>query len=257
LLRKAYFHGYLPTEQALWLSFTQFKDGFKMKNNKFPIGLSLFFLLFFQVACQQNRDKTTAKTSDSTAKSVETKKNILFFGNSLTAGYGLDDASTAGFVGLTQQKIDSLNLPFRCVNAGLSGETTAGGNSRIEWVIEQQPVDIFILELGGNDALRGLKAEDSERNLQGILDKVKAKYPSVKIILSGMEAPRSMGNAYTSAFHNIYPTLAKKNAVALIPFVLEGVGGIAELNQKDGIHPTPAGNKIIVETIWKVLKPLL
>jgi acyl-CoA thioesterase I len=229
-----------------------------MTTNKFSLAISFFIASFLTFACQQNSEKATAKkTETATSTTAAAKKNILFFGNSLTAGYGLDDASTAGFVGLTQQKIDSLNLPYRCVNAGLSGETTAGGNSRIDWVIEQQPVDIFILELGGNDALRGLKTEDSERNLQGILDKVKAKYPSAKIILSGMEAPRSMGNAYTSAFHNIYPNLAKKNAIALIPFVLEGVGGIAELNQKDGIHPTAEGNKIIVESIWKVLKPLL
>jgi acyl-CoA thioesterase I len=216
------------------------------------------FMLLFTISCNQNAEKTAAKSTESAAPTTTaTKKNILFFGNSLTAGYGLDDASTAGFVGLTQQKIDAENLSYRCVNSGLSGETTAGGNSRIDWVIEQQPVDIFILELGGNDALRGLKASDSERNLQSILDKVKTKYPSVKIILSGMEAPRSMGTTYTTAFHNIYPNLAKKNNIALIPFVLEGVGGIAELNQKDGIHPTAEGNKIIVETIWKVLKPML
>jgi acyl-CoA thioesterase I len=216
------------------------------------------FMLLFTVSCNQNSEKSTAKPTEAAAATTAiAKKNILFFGNSLTAGYGLDDASTAGFVGLTQQKVDAENLPYRCVNAGLSGETTAGGNSRIDWVIEQQPVDIFILELGGNDALRGLKANDSERNLQSILDKVKTKYPSVKIILSGMEAPRSMGTTYTTAFHSIYPNLAKKNTLALIPFVLEGVGGIAELNQKDGIHPTAEGNKIIVETIWKVLKPML
>jgi acyl-CoA thioesterase I len=209
------------------------------------------FTLFFTIGCQQNSEKAAAKTTETAAKTTTTaKKNILFFGNSLTAGYGLDDASTAGFVGLTQQKIDSLNLSYRCINAGLSGETTAGGNSRIEWVIEQQPVDVFVLELGG-------KAEESEKNLQGSLDKVRAKYPSVKIVLSGMEAPRNMGKVYTTAFHNVYPTLAKRNNIALIPFVLEGVGGIAELNQKDGIHPTPEGNKIIVETIWKTLSPLL
>ena len=206
--------------------------------------------LLLAISCQQNGDKAPVKTTETTAKTTESgsktaKKSILFFGNSLTAGYGLDDASTAGFVGLTQQKMDSLNLPYRCVNAGLSGETTAGGNSRVEWVIEQQPVDIFILELGGNDALRGLKAEESEKNLQSILDKVRAKYPSVKIILSGMEAPRNMGKVYTTAFHNVYPTLAKRNNIALIPFVLEGVGGIAALNQKDGIHPTAEGNKLL------------
>ena len=229
-----------------------------MTINRIRLTTIALFAMLFSISCQQNAEKTTAKTAETTTQTTATtKKNILFFGNSLTAGYGLDDASTAGFVGLTQQRLDSLKLPYRCINAGLSGETTAGGNSRIEWVIEQQPVDIFILELGGNDALRGLKAEESEKNLQGIIDKVKAKYPSVKIVLSGMEAPRNMGKAYTTAFHNVYPTVAKRNNVALIPFVLEGVGGIAELNQKDGIHPTAEGNKIIVETIWTTLKPIL
>ena len=229
-----------------------------MTINRIRLTRIALFTMLFSISCQQNAEKTTAQTAETATQTTATaKKNILFFGNSLTAGYGLDDASTAGFVGLTQQRLDSLKLPYRCINAGLSGETTAGGNSRIEWVIEQQPVDIFILELGGNDALRGLKAEESEKNLQAIIDKVKVKYPSVKIVLSGMEAPRNMGKAYTTAFHNVYPTVAKRNNVALVPFVLEGVGGIAELNQKDGIHPTPEGNKIIVETIWKTLKPIL
>jgi acyl-CoA thioesterase I len=230
----------------------------KMMMYRIRLTASIFCALFSTIACQQNSEKTTAKTTETTTTTTTaTKKNILFFGNSLTAGYGLDDASTAGFVGLTQQTIDSLGLAYRCINAGLSGETTAGGNSRIDWVIEQQPVDIFILELGGNDALRGLKAADSERNLQGIITKVRSKYPSVKIILSGMEAPFSMGKDYTTAFHEIYPKLAKTNKIDLIPFVLEGVGGVAALNQKDGIHPTADGNKIIAATIWTVLKPLL
>lgn len=184
------------------------------------------------------------------------KKNILFFGNSLTAAYGLDDISQ-GFVGLIQSRIDSLNLPYTCINGGLSGETTAGGNGRVDFVISQQPVDIFILELGGNDALRGINPESSIKNLQSIVDKVKIKYPSVKIILAGMEAPRNMGAKYIADFHNIYPSLAKKNNLPLIPFILEGVGGIAELNQKDGIHPTEKGNLIIRETIWQSLQAQL
>ncbi len=214
------------------------------------------FLLF--LACQQNADKpqTTQNAVETAPQSNTAKKNILFFGNSLTAAYGLENVSD-GFVGLTQARIDSLGLPYRCINAGLSGETTSGGNERVEWVIGQQPVDIFVLELGGNDALRGQKTEQSIKNLQSIMDKVKAKYPSVQIVLAGMEAPRSMGKTYTEAFHNMYPDLATKNKLPLIPFILEGVGGVAELNQKDGIHPTEAGNKIIVETIWKTLKTLL
>ena len=139
----------------------------------------------------------------------------------------------------------------------MSGETTAGGSQRVDWVISQQPVDIFVLELGGNDALRGLKPEESIKNLQTIIDKVKAKYPSVKIVLAGMEAPRNMGKDYTTAFHQIYPKLASQNKIPLIPFILEGVGGVAELNQKDGIHPSAEGNLIIVETIWQTLKSIL
>lgn len=206
--------------------------------------------------CKDNSEKPATKPTETPVVKTQIRKNIVFFGNSLTAGYGLDDVSK-GFVGLIQERIDSLGLPYRCINAGLSGETTAGGKGRIDWVIEQQPVDIFILELGGNDALRGIQPADSVENLQNIIAKVKAKNPSAIIILAGMEAPRNMGSSYTKAFHDMYPTLAKKNNIPLIPFILEGVGGIAELNQKDGIHPTEAGNKIIAETIWQTLKPVL
>ncbi len=220
--------------------------------------IQILFLLasILLMQCKQNSENTAAKATETPIAKTETRKNIIFFGNSLTAAYGLEDLSK-GFVGLIQQRIDSLGLPYRCINAGLSGETTAGGKGRVDWVIDQQPFDIFILELGGNDALRGIQPDDGIKNLQSIIDKVKAKNPSVKIILAGMEAPRNMGNTYLKAFHEMYPTLAKKNNTLLIPFVLEGVGGVAELNQKDGIHPTEAGNKIIAETIWGVLKPIL
>lgn len=220
------------------------------------ITVLLFSLCVLLSQCREKAEKTATAIQNSSTTTTETRKNIIFFGNSLTAGYGLDDLSK-GFVQLIQARIDSLGLPYRCINAGLSGETTAGGKERVEWVIGQQPVDIFILELGGNDALRGIQPQDGSQNLQAIIDKVKAKNPSVKIILAGMEAPRNMGTSYTKAFREMYPTLAKKNNTALIPFVLEGVGGVAELNQKDGIHPTEAGNAIIAETIWKTLKPVL
>lgn len=217
------------------------------------IGLTLLF-----THCK-NETKEAAKTTTTASAPTTTtnKKNIVFFGNSLTAGYGLDNPTKDGFVGLIEARLDSLKLPYTCINAGESGRTTAGGESAIDWVIEQQPVDVFILELGGNDALRGVKPEESIKNLQSIIDKVKAKNPSVKIVLAGMEAPRNMGSSYINAFHNIYPTLAKKNNSTLIPFLLENVGGIADLNQKDGIHPTEAGNKIIAETIWNTLKTAL
>ncbi len=218
----------------------------------------MLILLFTQ--CKNETKPTTNATpekQEQTASTTVSKKNIVFFGNSLIAGYGLDNPTKDGFVGLIAARLDSLQLPYTCVNAGESGRTTSGGLSSVDWIIEQQPIDIFILELGGNDALRGIQPEESTKNLQSIIDKVKVKNPSVKIILAGMEAPRNMGNTYIKAFHDMYITLAKKNNIPLIPFILEGVGGIAELNQKDGIHPTEAGNKIVVENIWKTLKPVL
>ena len=182
------------------------------------------------------------------------KKNIVFFGNSLTAAYQLSPEQ--GFTALIQQKIDSLNLPYLCVNAGLSGETTADGVNRIDWVL-QQPVDVFVLELGGNDALRGLPVTESKKNLQAMLDKVKAKYPDCKLVVAGMLAPPNLGASYTDAFRTMYPYLAKKNGAVLIPFLLEDVGGIPELNLPDGIHPNVEGQKVVAENVWKVLKNIL
>lgn len=186
---------------------------------------------------------------------ADTRKTILFFGDSLTAGYGLEDPNLA-FPGLIQKKIDSENLPYRVINAGLSGETTAGGLRRLDWVL-RQPVDIFVLELGGNDGLRGLSPKDAQANLQAIIDKVRAKYPQTKIILAGMLMPPSLGADYTRAFAAIYPTLAEKNHLTLIPFVLEGVGGVRGLNQPDLIHPNQKGHAIVANTIWSTLRPVL
>jgi acyl-CoA thioesterase-1 len=191
----------------------------------------------------------SAKPADSSQSSR--KKTILFFGNSLTAGYGLDDVSQA-FPALIQQKIDSLNLPYKCVNAGNSGETSAGGVGRIDWLLKQK-VDVFVLELGGNDGLRGISVKEMTKNLQTIVDKVKAKYPDCKLVMLGMQAPPNMGADYTNGFKAAFPALAAKNNMALVPFLLEGVGGIASLNQADGIHPTAEGDKIVAENIWKVL----
>jgi len=227
--------------------------------------LSFFAGLLMICACE-SASSNSAKTKDSTAPAKELtpqpaestktkKKNILFFGNSLTAAYGLDPSE--GFAGLIDQRLDSLGLSYRAINAGLSGETTAGGLSRIDWIIDQQAIDIFILELGGNDGLRGLDPVDSKKNLQGIIDKVRSRFPEVKIVLAGMEAPPNMGEQYTRQFRSMYPELAKENKTALIPFLLEDVGGIPELNQRDGIHPTAKGHRIVAENIWEVLAPLL
>ena len=183
-------------------------------------------------------------------------KTILFFGDSLTAGYGLDDAATQAFPGLVQQKITAAGLPYRVVNAGLSGETTAGGLRRIDWVL-RTPVDVFVLELGGNDGLRGLAPSVAAKNLQGILDKVRAKNPSSKLVVAGMQMPANLGAAYTREFSALFPSLAEANRATLIPFLLDGVGGVPELNQPDGVHPNVAGHRLVADVVWKTLAPLL
>lgn len=197
-----------------------------------------------------------AGSADTAVKApVAKKKIIVFFGNSLTAGYGLDDPSQ-GFAGLIQKRIDSLGLNYKVVNAGVSGETTSGGNSRIDWLLKQ-PIDVFVLELGGNDGLRGIPVSETRKNLQEILDKVKAKYPDAKRVLAGMQIPPNMGQKYATEFKDVYSDLAKKNDVTLIPFLLEGVGGESKLNQADGIHPTAEGHKILAENVWIRIKDLL
>jgi acyl-CoA thioesterase-1 len=181
-------------------------------------------------------------------------KTLLFFGDSLTAGYGLDPDEA--FPALVQQKLDASGLAWRVVNAGLSGETTAGGLRRLDWIL-RQPVDIFVIELGGNDGLRGIDPETSRSNLESMIRRIRERYPAIKIVLSGMQMPTNMGPAYTSQFAAMYPALAQRTAVTLIPFLLEGVGGVPELNLPDGIHPTAEGHKIVAETVWRALKPLL
>ncbi len=185
----------------------------------------------------------------------EEKNNIIFFGNSLTAGYGVEPSEA--FSGLIQKRIDSLDLNYNVINAGVSGETTASGLSRVDWVVKRQPVDIFVLELGGNDGLRGIDPEETERNLKQIIDKVRNIHPEVKIILAGMMVPPNMGSDYANEFQKIYPAIEKEKDVELIPFLLEDVGGVAELNLPDGIHPTPEGHIIVAETVWEYLKPFL
>jgi acyl-CoA thioesterase-1 len=157
---------------------------------------------------------------------------------------------------MIQNKIDSLGLPYQVVNAGVSGETSSGGKTRIDWIL-QQPVDIFVLELGANDGLRGIPLSETKKNLQEIIDKVKAKYPDAKLVFAGMQIPPSMGQTYTTEFKNIYTELAEKNSMTLIPFLLEGVGGEPELNQQDGIHPNKEGSRLVAENVWQKLEKLL
>lgn len=182
------------------------------------------------------------------------KKKIVFFGDSLTAGYGL--TMQDAFPHIIQQRIDSLGLPYQVVNAGLSGETTAGGINRIDWILKSKP-DIFILELGANDGLRGLSPDETKKNLRGMIDKVKASNPDVVVLLAGMQMFPNMGQEYTEQFKEAFPLVAKEKEVKLIPFILEGVGGDESLNQADGIHPNIEGHKIVAETVWSYLKPYL
>ena len=209
-------------------------------------------------ACQSNSTSSSTPTSDPSApppSTSPTKSIILFFGNSLTAGYGVE--LEEAFPNLIQKRLDSLQFPYQVVNAGLSGETSAGGNSRIDWILEQQAIDIFFLELGANDGLRGLKTEETLAQLREIMQKVRAKNPKVKIVLAGMEAPPNMGDAYTAAFRKVFKTLHEEEGVVLMPFFLEGVAGDPALNVADGIHPNPAGHRIVAEGVWSILQPLL
>jgi len=179
---------------------------------------------------------------------------ILFLGNSLTAGYGLTPEEA--FPALIQQKLDSAGYRYRVVNAGVSGETSAGGVRRIDWLL-RQPIAILVLELGANDALRGHDLTNTRANLQTIIDRTRARYPEAKIVIAGMQAPPNLGPRYTEEFRQLFVDLARSNDAALIPFLLEGVGGVPELNQEDGIHPTAAGHRIIAENVWRVLEGVI
>ncbi|WP_243699178.1 arylesterase [Flavobacterium hiemivividum] len=230
-------------------------------NLKIFIKFSRFLVLILLVACKSdnankggNAETTSTAAATEQAKTTSSKK-IVVFGDSLTAGYGLDDVNDA-FPGIIQDKIDALQLDYTVVNSGVSGETTSGGINRIDWVLNEEP-SIFILELGANDGLRGVPLQQTKENLQGIIDAVKKRYPSTKIILAGMQLPPNMGQTYTTEFKNLFPSLAKKNDLYLIPFLLDNVGGIAALNQSDGIHPTKEGHEILATNVWNVLKPIL
>ncbi|MGV3508781.1 MAG: arylesterase [Sphingobacteriaceae bacterium] len=214
---------------------------------------SIFLLILFIMTACSNENKQGNNNGDKNGDAEsQPKKTILFFGNSLTAGYGLENPEEA-FPAVIQQKIDSLNLPYKVVNAGLSGETTAGGVNRINWLLKQ-PIDIFVLELGANDGLRGIPVTETKKNLQAILDTVKARYPDAKRILLGMEVPPNMGDKYVSDFRVIFREVAEKNNIPFVPFMLEGVAGNVKLNLRDGIHPTGEGYRIVAENVWEVLR---
>lgn len=218
-----------------------------------------FILILLIMSCgdeasRKEKQEQEAK-KDEVNKVKSATKTILFFGDSLTAGFGLEDNNDA-YPTVIQTIIDSLSLNYVVVNSGVSGETTAGGLGRINWVLNQK-VDLFVLELGANDGLRGISLTETRENLQAIIDRVRTKYPEISIVIAGMQLPPNLGQDYTKEFKSIFEELAKKNDLEIIPFLLKDVAGIPELNQEDGIHPNVEGQKIVANNVWVVLEPLL
>jgi acyl-CoA thioesterase-1 len=225
---------------------------------------SVLVLLLFMLcclSCEADKSKTNkpnmeekelAKKEEEKTKSD--KKVVLFYGDSLTAGYGLEDDQS--FPSHIEDKIDSLALNYTVVNAGLSGETTSGGLQRLDWVMKQK-VDIFFLELGANDMLRGLPLEETRKNLSEIITKVKAKNANIKIALCEMIAAPNMGDEYVKAFNQIFKDLAKEHNITFVPFFLDGVAGHPDLLLRDGKHPNAKGQVIAADNIWKILEGML
>lgn len=183
------------------------------------------------------------------------KMRIVILGDSITAGYGLDPQEA--YPAVLQQKIDAATLPYTVSNAGVSGDTTAGGLRRITWALGKEGADVLVIALGGNDGLRGIAPEQTEKNLQGIADKARQKNPEMKIVIAAMQMPDNMGAEFTSKFREVFPKVATEKKAGLVPFLLEGVGGVDELNQADRIHPTAEGQKKVADNVWKVLEPVL
>jgi len=187
-------------------------------------------------------------------RSAAESPTIVFLGTSLTAGLGLDPDSA--YPAVLQRKLDSAGLQYGVVNAGVSGESSAGALRRIDWILRQQPA-ILVIETGANDALRGQEPDSIRANIQAMIDRTRAQTQGARIILAGMEAMPNLGARYGRRFRDIFPALARANHVDLIPFLLEGVGGIDSLNQQDGIHPNEAGARVVADNVWKVLLPLV
>ncbi|MGI9530904.1 arylesterase [Lutimonas sp.] len=218
--------------------------------------LSLLILLMSCAGGSAKEEKVPLESTPvkKVSESKSSTKTILFFGNSLTAGMGLEVEEA--FPALIQQKLDSANLSFNVINAGLSGETTASGENRLSWLLKQK-IDVFVLELGANDGLRGIPLDETKKNLQKMIIEVKEHNSEVIIVLAGMQIPPNMGVDYVRDFKNIFPDLATENSIELIPFLLQDVAGDSNLNQPDGIHPTAEGQRIVAENVWQVLQKVL
>ena len=197
---------------------------------------------------------SAAETASNASGTLPADKSLVVLGDSLSAGFGVD--LSEAWPARIQEKIREAGLPWKLVNAGLSGDTSAGGLRRLDWIL-RRPVDALLLELGSNDGLRGLPLEATRTNLQTVIERTRAKYPKVRIVLAGMKMPENLGEAYTRQFESLYRDLAATNKVALIPFLLDGVGGRAELNLPDQIHPNVEGHRRVATNVWKVLQPVL
>jgi acyl-CoA thioesterase I len=184
----------------------------------------------------------------------DTKKRIVILGDSITAGYGLDPSEA--YPALLQEKIDTADLPYTVANAGVSGDTTAGGLRRVAWAMGKG-ADILIIALGGNDGLRGISPQETKKNLLGIIEKARAKNSEIKIFIAGMQMPENMGSTFTTRFKAIFSEAASEAKATLIPYLLKGVGGVENLNQPDGIHPTLEGQEKVAENIWEILEPAI
>ncbi len=230
--------------------------------------LALLLLLTLLVACSDDTSGSDASETDSPAvinqsnrpaqppRALEPgeKRRILVVGNSIADGYGLTRAQS--FPSLIQQKIDSAGLPFEIDNQGISGQTTAGGLNGLEWHLER-PVDVLLLELGANDGLRGQPVANVRTNLTAIIERVREDNPASAVVLTGMQMPPSYGAQYTSAYRSVFPEVAQEHGAALVPFLLDGVAGIPRLNQRDGVHPTAEGQRIVAQNVWRTLEPVL
>ncbi|WP_193213115.1 arylesterase [Luteolibacter marinus] len=181
-------------------------------------------------------------------------KRVVILGDSITAGYGLDPQEA--YPALLQKKIDAAKLPYSVTNAGVSGDTTAGGLRRVAWALGKG-ADVIVVALGGNDGLRGISPEETRANLTGIVDKAREKNPAIKIVIAGMQMPDNLGADYTTKFKALFSEVAKERKAALVPFLLKGVGGDGKLNQADGIHPTAEGQRIVAENVWQILQPVI
>jgi acyl-CoA thioesterase-1 len=224
-----------------------------MRQNIYRVGVVIAWA--FLAACRGTPDAEPRATAAAPGRAPATARPaVLFIGTSLTAGLGVEPDSA--FPAIIGRKLDSLRLPLRAVNAGVSGETSAGALRRMTWLLQEHPAAV-VLETGANDGLRGLDADSTRANIEAIIGAIRARDSVVPIVLVGMEAPPNMGAPFTRRFRAMFPELARRHHLPLVPFLLAGVGGVDSLNQPDGIHPTPAGHRIVAENVWRILGPIV